>query len=288
VKKGNDGQEYAYNRYKKEIKYDINPVFTITQGHNLQYKYNHHISQKLDRFNKMLRLYNSKDDLEIKKTELQIACRQLNELNTKIEQKAFDFLKIDDKFNLKLDKLKNKYKEIHQKLVKETRKAKDKNIKQLNKVKYNCIQQAKQAVEKKKEYIQKAENVLARSSDAGLFNKLKQIQYQLKGNIVIRQTYYKNGINYILYEYVNSNTGIETLEFPGLDNHIIRNWKCTPSTEHYENLKYVQEFIQNYMNDIKNKRVSYKVKNSVVSNKQQPIENESSEHYYDSESDSDY
>jgi hypothetical protein len=279
------GQDYVYNRYKKEIKYDINPVFIINQGHNLQYKYNHHISTKMDRFNKMLRLYNSKDDLEIKKTDLQIACRQLNEINKKIEEKAFEFLKIDDKFNLKLDKLKNKYNEIHQKLIKETQKAKDRNIKQLNRVKHNCIEQAKQAVEKKKQYIQKAENVLARSSDAGLFNKLKQVEYQLKGNIVIRETYNKNGVNYILYEYVNTDSGIKTLEFPSLDNHVIRNWKSGPTTEYYENLNYVQKFIQDYMNDIKGKRVSYKVKDNVVSNKQ-PIREEPSEHFYDSESDS--
>jgi hypothetical protein len=75
-----DGPEYAYNIYKKPIKYDQDPVFIINQGHNLQYNYNRHTAIKLERFNKMLRLYNSKDDLEIKKTELQIACKQLMKL----------------------------------------------------------------------------------------------------------------------------------------------------------------------------------------------------------------
>jgi hypothetical protein len=278
-----DGPLYAYNHYKKEIKYDLDPVFIINEGHNLQYKYNHQLPQKLERFNKMLRLYNSKDDLEIKKTELEIANRQLIEINKKIENKTFDYLHIDDKFKFKLDKLRNKYEEIHQQLIEQTRHAKDKNIKQLNKVKFNCIQQAKQAVNKKRQYIEKAEKVLARSSDAGLYNKLKQIQYQLKGNIVIRKTYNKNGFNYIIYEYVNTNIGPQTLEFPDLHNHVIRQWENGNGTEFYENQEYVKNFIQEFMNDIKNKRVCYKEKTSVVN---QPSVSESSEHFYDSESDS--
>jgi hypothetical protein len=278
-----DGPLYAYNCYEKEIKHDLDPVFIINEGHNLQYKYNHQLPQKLERFNKMLRLYNSKDDLEIKKTELEIANRQLIEINKKIEDKTFDYLHIDDKFKFKLDKLKNKYEEIHQKLIKQTQQAKDKNIKQLNKVKFNCIQQAKQAVNKKRQYIEKAEKVLARSSDAGLYNKLKQIQYQLKGNIVIRKTYNKNGFNYIVYEYVNTDSGPQTLEFPDLHNHVIRQWENGNGAEFYENQEYVKNFIQEFMNDIKNKRVCYKEKTSVVN---QPKVNESSEHFYDSESDS--
>jgi hypothetical protein len=169
------------------------------------------------------------------------------------------------------------------KLIKQTQQAKDKNIKQLNKVKFNCIQQAKQAVNKKRQYIEKAEKVLARSSDAGLYNKLKQIQYQLKGNIVIRKTYNKNGFNYIVYEYVNTDSGPQTLEFPDLHNHVIRQWENGNGAEFYENQEYVKNFIQEFMNDIKNKRVCYKEKTSVVN---QPKVNESSEHFYDSESDS--
>jgi hypothetical protein len=281
-----DGPLYAYNRYEKEIKRDLDPVFIINEGHNLQYKYNHQLPQKLERFNKMLRLYNSKDDLEIKKTELEIANRQLIEINKKIENKTFDYLHIDDKFKFKLDKLRNKYDEIHQQLIKQTRQAKDKNIKQLNKVKFNCIQQAKQAVNKKRQYIEKAEKVLARSSDAGLYNKLKQIQYQLKGNIVIRKTYNKNGFNYIVFEYVNTDSGLQTLEFPDLHNHVIRQWENGNGTEFYENQEYVKNFIQEFMNDIKNKRVCYRENKEKTSVVNQPNVSESSEHFYDSESDS--
>jgi hypothetical protein len=278
-----NGPMYAYNVYKKPVKYDQDPVFIINQGHNLQYQYNRHLAIKLERFNKMLRLYNSKDDLEIKKTELQIACKQLNEINSKIESKTFDYLNIDDKFKLKLDKLRNNYKEVHQKLKQETREAKQRNIKQLNKVKKNCIEQAKQAVEKKKQYIDKADRVLTRSSDAALYNKLKQISYELDQEIVVKETYNKNHTNYIKYEY-DLCARPKILEFPDLDKYVIRTWKDTQTSEYYENIQYIRDFIAKIMNDIKKKRVSYKESNSVVN--QSNIQ-ESSDNLYDSASHTD-
>jgi hypothetical protein len=274
--------EWIYRQYQEEVKYNQDPVFLINQGHHMNYNFNHGTKIKMERFNKMLRLYTSKDELEVKYREMEAASKQLANMRKQIENESFNCAIIDEEYKLKIDGLKQKYKDIHQNLINETRAAKKENFKQLNNVKKNCIKQAKQVVLKKKQYIEKAKEELAKGSEAGLFENLKQTKWQIKSdNMLLDNTWNANGINYIQYKYQSSNT-LHLTQFEDLGKYKIPKTKVDYNTTHYEVKQQIINFIDEYMNAIKNKRVSYK--DQQIS--KTPIVKESSGHCYDSESDS--
>jgi hypothetical protein len=107
----------------------------------------------LNRFNKMLRLYTTQDELTKNKHDVEVAQQQLSKLQHDIENEAFNYTIAHEKYKDSMRGLRQKYTQLKQKLIDETRSLKQKNFLILNKVQKDCKVAAKTAIENKKMHI---------------------------------------------------------------------------------------------------------------------------------------
>jgi hypothetical protein len=163
----------------------VRPVFEI--HHNAYaYSFKHNTSFKLDRFNKMLRLYTSKDELNKKSEAIKVAQKQLQEIQFSISNQAVKYYECQDKYKEKMAKIRNYYQTVKQNLIDETRRYKQKQFDKLAETKVNCIKQAKQVIKKKKEYIAKAEAAIENINEVKIVDTLYSKMHQIKvGNATI-------------------------------------------------------------------------------------------------------
>lgn len=147
--------DYAFgNVYRIEEKEELppKPVFEMREK-VYKMKNDKRDRIQLDRFNKMLRLYTTHDELEEKKESIRVAQLQLDKMRSDIENQCFDYVIAKEEYTNKMRALKEKFKQVKTNLINETRRYKEKNFKEMSNVKRQCIVEAKKAIKEKRNKI---------------------------------------------------------------------------------------------------------------------------------------
>lgn len=142
----------TYRMVEKEVLPFTEPVFEIRHK-EIRLKQDKRDKIQLDRFNKMLRLYTTQDELQQKKEDIKVAQQQLAKMRTQIEDQTFRYVFAKEEYDEKMKNLRAKYKEIKSNLIQETKELKSKNFQILNKVRHDCKVAANQVVREKREKI---------------------------------------------------------------------------------------------------------------------------------------
>lgn len=141
----------TYRIVEKELPF-TEPVFEMRQR-EIRLKSDKRQQIQLDRFNKMLKLYTTQDELEQRKQDIKVAQQQLAKMRTQIEDQTFRYVFAKEEYDEKMKNLRQKYKDIKSNLIQETQQLKSKNFKILNNVRHDCIVAANKAVKQKKQKI---------------------------------------------------------------------------------------------------------------------------------------
>jgi hypothetical protein len=142
----------AYRIEEKQVLPQTKPIFT-TNFKQIRSDFKKRNQINLNRFNKMLRLYTTQDELTQNKHDIEVAQQQLSKLQQNIENEAFNYTIQHEKYKEGMRGLRQKYTQLKQKLIDETRCLKQKNFSILNKVQKDCKVAAKTAIENKKMHI---------------------------------------------------------------------------------------------------------------------------------------
>lgn len=168
-------------RIVEKLELPPEPVFEIREN-TIKSKFAKRNNIQLSRFNKMLRLYTTQDELEQKKQEIEVVQQQLDKMREDIEEQCFDYIINKEQYDEKMKALKNKYKDIKTNLIQETRKLKQKNFNKLNEVRNDCIVAAKVAKNEKTrkiiQHIARTEAKLATDNISFLIGELANLLYQ--------------------------------------------------------------------------------------------------------------
>jgi hypothetical protein len=142
----------AYRIEEKQVLPQTKPIIT-TNFKQIKCDFNKRNQISLNRFNKMLRLYTTQDELTQNKHDVEVAQQQLSKIQRDIENEAFNYTIQHEKYKESMRGLRQKYTQLKQKLIDETRCLKQKNFTILNKVQKDCKVAAKTAIENKKMHI---------------------------------------------------------------------------------------------------------------------------------------
>jgi hypothetical protein len=142
----------AYRLEERQVLPQTKPIFT-TRFKQIKHDFKKRNQICLNRFNKMLRLYTTQDELSQNKHDIEVAQQQLSKMRQDIENEAFNYTIQHEKYKESMHALRQKYTQLKQKLIDETRNLKQKNFSILNKVRSDCKVAAKTAIENKKIHI---------------------------------------------------------------------------------------------------------------------------------------
>jgi hypothetical protein len=148
----NDPWGNAYRIEERQVLPQTKPIIT-TNFKQIKCDFNRRNQICLNRFNKVLRLYTTQDELSKNKHDIEVAQQQLSKMQHDIENEAFNYTIQHQKYKESMHALRQKYTQLKQKLIDETRSLKQKNFQILNKVRSDCKVAAKTAIENKKMHI---------------------------------------------------------------------------------------------------------------------------------------
>jgi hypothetical protein len=185
----------TYRVVEKQMLPLAKPVFE-TRFKEVKIKSEKRNAFMLSRFNKMLRLYTTHDELEEKKNAIKVAQQQLDSMQSAIENQTFDYVIAKQQYDEKMHALREKFKTIKNNLIQETRQLKQKNFNKLAKVNRDCKVAAKTAIESKKRFIQEGLSRIEAQASVDYYlqlsaTKIKDLLYKARNNQIIFKQIYK-------------------------------------------------------------------------------------------------
>jgi hypothetical protein len=280
----------TYRIVEKQMLPLAKPVFE-TRFKEVKIKSDKRNAFMLSRFNKMLRLYTTHDELEEKKNAIKVAQQQLDSMQSAIENQTFDYVIAKQQYDEKMHALKEKFKTIKHNLIQETRELKQKNFNKLAKVNRDCKVAAKTAIESKKRFIQEGISRIEAQVSVDHYlqmsaNKIKDLLYKARNNQIILKQIYKAcnpdrlSISYDKIMHDGSHKNFE--ESILLKGDDIQHYQGFGLNEHSE----IKSFLDKYYSEIMSK-INYAKKCAANNCKKQLEESEErkSRQCYDSESD---
>jgi hypothetical protein len=268
----------AYRIKETQMLPQTKPVFT-TNFKQIKLVDKHRNQIALNRFNKMLRLYTTQDELSQRKKDVEVAQQQLSKIQQSIENESFNYTIQHSEYKEAMKSLRQKYAHLKQKLIDETRALKQKNFNILNKVRDDCKVAANTAVQNKKQYIQNAINNIQVDSavnrnDLMSFNSCKSLLARARKNdIVLCEIIPKTEPNRYEVRYTDSKhrSHIEYLRTNEYEN--------IGAQGHTQCLNTLQSLCYRFKNNImeQKQRAQAAIQNQVHEEKE-------SRQYYDSES----
>lgn len=202
--------------YRNEVS-TVKPLQVIQLSKNCYYKMKYNYKRieenKLDRFNKVLRLYVNHDELFEKQQELLKVKNELNDIQKKLNDRTYDIALAKMRYDENLANLRSKYKMIKEDLINKTRQYKEKQYQKMDKIQQQCKQKTQLQIKKNKLYVQKAFNDMKAEADYEVVNLLSTFIHQVEiKNWYIDKIENSNGITTITYQ-VSSVNGKFTKKF---------------------------------------------------------------------------
>jgi hypothetical protein len=268
----------AYRIKETQMLPQTKPIFT-SNFKQIKLVDKHRKQIVLDRFNKMLRLYTTQDELNQRKKDVEVAQQQLSKIQQKIQDESFNYVVQHDEYKNAMKGLRQKYTQLKQKLIDETRVLKQKNFKILNKVRDDCKVAAKTAVQNKKQYIQNSINNIKVDSavnrnDLMSFNTCKSLLARARKNditlceIIPKSEPYRFEVRYTDNKHRSHLECLRTQEYENIGGQ-----------GHSQCLNVLQSLCYRFKNNVmrQKQQAQTAIQNQVQDNRE-------SRQYYDSES----